>query len=56
MRYVIYAFIFCLHDSNKEKSMVIIYDNGSTYEIDEQQIYDPFPDVGDGQKEKEKDD
>ena len=35
---------------------IIIYDNGSTYEIDEQQIYDPFPDVGDGQKEKEKDD
>ena len=31
---------------------VVIYDTGTTYEIDPSAIYDPFPEVGDGEKEK----
>lgn len=29
---------------------ITIYDTGTVYEIDETEIYDPFPDDGDGEK------
>lgn len=32
--------------------MVVIYDTGTVYEIDPSDIYDPFPEVGDGEKEE----